>query len=156
MALPRKGHCKQGIGPEGAFSKELLMLTAECLHELRTAWLPNMTDVGLGRLIELLERGSPMLIHGCFAKSVPMGCLATHLAWNHPRTAHLTTDAGITWLHRVAGLNPATSHLIHEWDRRGPLDLTLRHDLLEVFHNEQKARSVVESKPRANLVPAGV
>ena len=132
------------------------MLTAECLHELRTAWLPNMTDVGLGRLIELLERGSPLLIHGCFAKSVPMGCLATHLAWNHPRTAHLTTDAGITWLHRVANLNPATSHVIHEWDRRGPRDLVLRNDLLALLRQEQIERSVPKSKPRSNPVPVGV
>jgi hypothetical protein len=132
------------------------MLTTECLHELRTAWLPNMTDAGLGRLIELLERGSPLLIHGCFAKSVPMGCLATHLAWNHPRTAHLTTDAGITWLHRVAGLNPATSHVIHEWDRRGPRDLTLRDDLLALLREEHAARSTPKSKPRANLLPVGV
>jgi hypothetical protein len=132
------------------------MLTPECLHELRTAWLPNMTDIGLGRLIELLERGSPLLIHGCFAKSVPMGCLATHLAWNHPRTAHLTTDAGISWLHRVAGLNPATSHVIHEWDRRGVRDLTLREDLLVVLREEQNVRLVPKSKPQANVLPVGV
>jgi hypothetical protein len=132
------------------------MLTPECLHEFRNAWLPNMTDAGLSRLIELLERGSPMLIHGCFTKSVPMGCLATHLAWNHPRTAHLTTDAGISWLHRVAGLNPATSHVIHEWDRRGPRDLTLRDDLLAALRAEQQARSVPAPEPIADLVPARV
>ncbi len=130
------------------------MLSAECLNEFRTAWLPNMTDAGLARLVELLERGSPLLIHGCFAKSVPMGCLATHLAWNHPRTAHLTMDAGITWLHRVAGLNPATSHVIHEWDRRGPRDLELRNDLLAALHEEQQTRvSCRQTKPRANPVP---
>jgi hypothetical protein len=132
------------------------MLTTECLLELRTAWLPNMTDAGLNRLVELLERGSPLLIHGCFAKALPMGCLATHLAWNHPRTAHLTTDAGITWLHRVAGLNPATSHVIHEWDRRGPRDLALRNDLLAVLRDEQAARRAPAPRPRANPVPVGV
>ena len=41
-----------------------------------------------------------------------MGCLATHAAWHHPETAHLTQDAGINWLHCVAHLNPATSHVI--------------------------------------------
>jgi hypothetical protein len=132
------------------------MLSAECLHELRTAWLPNMTDTGLARLVDLLERASPLLIHGCFAKAVPMGCLATHLAWNHPRTAHLTTDAGINWLHRVACLNPATSLVIHEWDRRGPRDLELRADLLAVFRAEQLARAKPTPKPRANPVPVGV
>jgi hypothetical protein len=97
-----------------------------------------------------------MLIHGCFAKSVPMGCLATHLAWNHPRTAHLTTDAGITWLHRVAGLNPATSLVIHEWDRRGPRDLVLREDLLAVLREEQLARSATEPMAQANRLPVCV
>src|SRR5581483_5933409 len=95
------------------------MLSQECLLELRSSWLPNMSDAGLDRLIDLLEKGSPLLIHGCFTKSVPMGCLATHVAWNHPRTAHLTIDAGINWLHRVAKLNPATSYVIREWDSRG-------------------------------------
>jgi hypothetical protein len=128
------------------------MLTTECMQELRTAWLPNMTDPGLSRLIELLERGSPLLIHGCFTKAVPMGCLATHLAWNHPRTAHLTTDAGITWLHRVAGLNPATSHVIHEWDRRGPRDLGLRDDLLAMLREEQARRAAPSPAPEHELV----
>jgi len=117
------------------------MLTPECVQELRSAWLPNMTDTGLDRLIELLEKGSPLLIHGCFSRSVPMGCLATHVAWNHPRTAHLTVEAGISWLHRVAGLNPATSHVIREWDRRGAHDFEMRMDLLAALRDEQRARA---------------
>jgi hypothetical protein len=116
------------------------MLSQECLHELRSSWLPNMSDTGLDRVIELLEKSSPLLIHGCFTRSVPMGCLATHVAWNHPRTAHLTLDAGITWLHHVAGLNPATSFVIREWDRRGARDWTIRADLLEVFRADRAAR----------------
>jgi hypothetical protein len=59
-------------------SKEFVMLSAECARELRTAWMPNLTDPGLDRLIELLEKGSPFLIHGCFTKTAPMGCLASH------------------------------------------------------------------------------
>ncbi|MGL4551685.1 MAG: hypothetical protein ACRC33_10890, partial [Gemmataceae bacterium] len=77
------------------------MLSPECKHELRSAWLPNLTDCALSRLIELLEKASPLLISGCFTRAVPMGCLASHAAWLHPRTEHLTIDAGITWLHRV-------------------------------------------------------
>src|SRR4051812_46159170 len=99
------------------------MLSSECLTELRSAWLPNLTDAGLNRIIELLETGSPLLVHGCFTKAIPMGCLATHAAWHHPRTAHLTQEAGITWLHHVACLNPATSQVLREWDRRGTHDL---------------------------------
>jgi hypothetical protein len=117
------------------------MLSPQCLTELRSAWLPNITDAGLQRLIELLEKGSALLIHGCFTRVVPMGCLATHIAWNHPRTAHLNVDAGIGWLHEVAGLNPATSHVLREWDRRGVRDLDLRADLLDLFRAERRARS---------------
>ena len=117
------------------------MLTPECRTELRTAWLPHMTDRGLNRLIELLEKGSPLLLHGCFTRVVPMGCLATHLAWNHPRTCHLTVDAGITWLHRVAGLNPATSHVLRAWDERDTNDLELRADLLRELRVESENRT---------------
>jgi hypothetical protein len=117
------------------------MLSRECLDELRTSWLPNLTDTGLDRLIDMLEKSSPLLIHGCFTRSVPMGCLATHAAWNHPQTAHLTLEAGITWLHNIAGLNPATSRVIREWDRRGASDYTLRTELLDVLRAERVSRS---------------
>jgi hypothetical protein len=127
------------------------MLSPECLGELRSAWLPNTTETGLSRLIDLLESGSPLLIHGCFTRAVPMGCLATHIAWHHPRTAHLTGEAGITWLHRVAGLNPATSYVLREWDRRGVHDLDLRGELLAVLREEQRARA---PRPAPNRIPA--
>jgi hypothetical protein len=119
------------------------MLTTECRGELRAAWLPNITDAGLERLIGLLETGSPLLVHGCFTRAVPMGCLATHVAWNHPETSHLTLDAGITWLHRVAGLNPATSEVLRAWDLQGIHDLDLRADLLHELRAERDHR-----KPR--------
>jgi len=130
------------------------MLPPECLGELRSAWLPNITDAGLDRLIDLLEKGSPLLIHGCFTRAVPMGCLATQVAWNHPQTAHLTLDAGITWLHRVAGLNPATSQVLREWDRRGVRDLDLRADLLTLFRAERQSRA--EPAPVRRDVPVRV
>jgi hypothetical protein len=129
------------------------MLSPECLGELRSAWLPNMTDAGLDRLTELLEKGSPLLIHGCFTRAVPMGCLATHVAWHHPRTAHQTSDAGITWLYHVAGLNPATSHVLREWDRRGTRDLELRAALLAVLKAERAARQARRPVPVNRLVP---
>ena len=128
------------------------MLSPECVHELRTSWLPNMTDAGLDRLIDLMEKGSPMLVHGCFTKTVPMGCLASHVAWNHPSTAHLTADAGINWLHRVAGLNPATSYVIREWDGRGGERCTpwqyweLRADFLAELKEHRRSRQQ-ETKP---------
>ena len=132
------------------------MLSPECLAELRSAWLPNVTDAGLDRLIDLLEKASPLLIHGCFTRAVPMGCLATHVAWNHPRTAHLTVDAGITWLHQVAGLNPATSYVLRAWDRQGVRDLGLRNDLLALFVAERQARQQ-QGQPASRLaVPAAV
>ena len=116
------------------------MLSPECLGELRSSWLPHITDAGLNRLVELLEKSSPLLIHGCFTRAMPMGCLATHVAWHHPRTQHLTLDAGITWLHHIAGLNPATSQVLREWDRRGIHDLELRAELLAVLQEERRAR----------------
>jgi hypothetical protein len=131
------------------------MLSPECLGELRAAWLPNITDAGLERLTDLLEKGSPLLIHGCFTRAVPMGCLATHVAWHHPRTAHLTSDAGITWLYHVAGLNPATSHVLREWDRRGTRDLELRAALLAVLKAEREARQA-RPVPTNRLAPVEV
>lgn len=116
------------------------MLSAECLHELRSSWLPNITDLGLDRLIELLGQGSPYLIHGSFTRVPPMGCLATQAAWHHPKTAHLTLDAGICWLNQVAGLNPATSAVLREWDRCGAFDFAFRQDLLAVLEETRAAR----------------
>lgn len=117
------------------------MLSTECLRELRSDWLPNIHDAGLDRLIDLLEKGSPLLIHGSFGRAVPMGCLATHIAWHHPRTATLTQEAGIAWLHHVAGLNPATSLVIREWDRRGAHDWDMRMELLAALREERQARA---------------
>src|SRR3954453_21350385 len=131
------------------------MLSPECLGELRSAWLPNMTDNGLERLINLLDKGSPLLVSGCFTRAVPMGCLASHLAWNHPTTAHLTIDAGIAWLHRVAGLNPATSHVLREWHPRGVRDLGLRTDLLAVLGKELADRHTDNTRPGQKVL-AGV
>lgn len=117
------------------------MLSPESLVELRAAWLPHITDAGLRRLIEMLERNSPLLISGSFTRAIPMGCLASHIAWNHPSTCRLSVDAGITWLHQEAGLNPATSRLLQEWDQRGANDLDLRLSLIEEFRAEESRRS---------------
>lgn len=116
------------------------MLSLECTRELKSSWLPNITDVGLDRLIDLLEKGSPFLIHGSFTRAVPMGCLATHVAWNHPQTCQMTLDAGICWLNHVAGLNPATSHVIREWDRCAEFDYEMRCELLTTFKHERESR----------------
>ena len=40
------------------------MLSRESVCELRALWLPNITDSGLDRLIDLLEKGSPLLVEG--------------------------------------------------------------------------------------------
>jgi hypothetical protein len=117
------------------------MLSAELVHELRTCWLPNVSDDGLERVIELLEKGSPLLLSGRFTAALPRGCLATHIAWHHPAVGHRTLDAGVLWLTRIAGLNPATSHVIREWDRRCPQEWGFRNDLLAMFREEQSARS---------------
>ncbi len=124
------------------------MLSQESVRELKSSWLPHISDAGLDRLMELLEQNSPLLIHGCFTRAVPMGCLATHAGWHHPETAHLTLDAGITWLHHVAGLNPATSHVIREWDACGNLDFEIRAELIQHFTRERSRRRKRAAKRR--------
>ena len=109
--------------------------------EFRTGWLPHVTDEGLARLTDLLEKASPLLIHGAFTRAVPMGCLATHVAWNHPATRHLQQDAGVMWLCRVAKLNPATSAVILAWDRGGTADYELRTGLLAACREETARRT---------------
>jgi hypothetical protein len=126
------------------------MLSVEVVQELRESWLPNISEGGLARIIDLLEKGSPLLLGGRFTDSLLRGCLATHIAWHHPAVCHRNLDAGILWLSRIAGLNPATSYVIREWDRRGPQDWAFRCDLLEVLkegrtaqHPNKKAREAV-------------
>jgi hypothetical protein len=128
------------------------MLSQECLNELKTSWLPNVTDVGLERIIDLLDKGSPLLIHGSFTRAVPMGCLATQIAWNHPRTSKMTLDAGICWLNHVAGLNPATSHVIREWDRCAEYDFDNRCELLAIFRKERETRRQLQTPASHNRI----
>jgi len=130
------------------------MLSPQCLGELKSTWLPHTTDAGLVRLIDLLENGSPLLIHGSFSRAVPMGCLATHIAWNHPRTAHLTNDAGVTWLNRVARINPALSYVIRDWDQGCAQDWELRGELLAIFRAECEARRQPKQEPVEEAVLA--
>jgi hypothetical protein len=130
------------------------MLPPEFVHELRTAWLPNVSDAGLERVIELLDKGSPLLLSGRFTQAAAMGCLATHIGWHNTEVGHRTDDAGILWLTRVAHLNPATSCVIREWDRRGPQDWALRAELLALLREEQgrRAQSSSVAHPAAAAV----
>ncbi|HEY2787395.1 MAG TPA: hypothetical protein VGJ05_20735 [Fimbriiglobus sp.] len=123
------------------------------LSEFRTRWLPHASDTGLTRLVELLQHASPFLVHGAFERCAPTGCLATHLAWHHPVTADLTEDAGVTWLSRVAGLNPATSCVVQEWDRSGIHDWSLRSELLRLCREEVDRRA---DEPIEDDLPAVV
>jgi hypothetical protein len=116
------------------------MMMEELIQELRQDWFPNVSDAGLDRVIELLDSASPFLIHGSFTGILPMGCLATHIAWHHPLTCDWTTDAGIMWLSRVAKLNPATSRVIRAWDQSSSVDWELRDALLREFRAERDRR----------------
>ena len=131
------------------------MLSTESIRELENYWLPNITDQGLDRLIELLEKGSPFLIHGCFTRAVPMGCLASHVAWHHPVTAHLTQDAGISWLYRVAGLNPATSAVIRDWDGHASQGWVIRSEILSYLKKEQRRRQGLPEESQQTLDTIG-
>lgn len=121
------------------------MPPTDAVAEFRRDWLPHTTDAGLDRITNLLEKASPLLIHGAFTRAVPMGCLATQIAWNHPETAGYEHEAGVTWLCRVARLNPATSALILAWDRAGVGDFELRQGLLAACRAEQERREGVEA-----------
>jgi hypothetical protein len=132
------------------------MSISEPVAEFRSVWLPHVTDDGLNRLVELLEKASPLLIHGAFTRAVPMGCLATHIAWNHPQTCRYQHEAGVMWLSKVAGLNPATSAVILAWDRHGAGDFALRTAFLEECQKEatrrsESARSCNEQREAATL-----
>ena len=116
------------------------MMISPCIQELKDEWLQHVTDSGLDRVIDLLEKGSSLLVHGTFTRAVPMGCLATHIAWHHPQTSEWTMEAGVMWLSRVAGLNPATSEVIRAWDANGIHDWKLRCDLLGAFKDEREHR----------------
>lgn len=132
------------------------MASASFLDEFRDAWLPHVSDAGLNRIIELLATTSPLLIHGAFSRCLPMGCLATHIAWHHPRTQKLQSEAGIVWLTRIARLNPATSRVILAWDRRGAHDWDLRTTLLAECRTEVDRRqsSCTADREESELVPA--
>ncbi len=117
------------------------MLSVQSLREFETQWLPHVTEPGLNRLVALLESGSPLLIHGAFTKACAMGCLATHIAWHHPATKNSHDEAGVLWLTRVAGLNPATSLVLLDWDRLGAGDWHLRSRLLDACRHELAERN---------------
>ncbi|MEZ6140094.1 MAG: hypothetical protein R3B84_05935 [Zavarzinella sp.] len=119
----------------------------EPLQEFRNQWIPHITDSGLQRLLDLLENRSPFLIHGSFTKVLPMGCLATHIAWHHPHTTHLMHEAGICWLTRIAHLNPATSLLVTTWDEIGQTDAILCSGLIKAILAEIARRKALQFSP---------
>lgn len=128
------------------------MPESDPITEFKAAWLPHISDDGLDRLIDLLSKASPLLIHGAFTRAMPMGCLASHIGWNHEQTCRLQHEAGVMWLSRVAGLNPATSAVILAWDRRGIGDFELRTGLLAACAEEKLRRASVPA-PAPEPVP---
>jgi hypothetical protein len=59
-------------------------------------------------------------------------------------------------LHHVAGLNPATSTVLREWDGRGANDLDLRAELLSLFRTERQARRTPAAAAPRESAPVGV
>ena len=128
------------------------MASTNAVTEFRAAWLPHVTDDGLRRLVDLLGKGNPLLIHGAFTRSMPMGCLASHIGWNHPRTCRLQHEAGVMWLSKIAGLNPATSAVILAWDRVGNADFELAPIFMKpVWKNKRVVRSTHPNLPFADV-----
>ena len=101
------------------------MLSQGAVDEFRQQWLPNVTDSGLDHLRRLLDQHSPLLVRRNWISDFPPnsevsdfseGCLATHIAWFHPATAEMHTQAGYQWLNDVVGIKLETSHVLREWD----------------------------------------
>lgn len=116
------------------------MCESDPIAEFQASWLPNISDAGLERLISLLDKASPLLVHGAFTRAMPQGCLASHIAWNHATTQNLDIEAGVVWLSKVAALNPATSSVIQAWDRDGTANFALRTALLSACLEEKNHR----------------
>lgn len=116
-------------------------LTDAFLRELDQNWFPGTSQSALDHLIHLLETASPLLVHGCFTRVPPQGCLATQIAWHHEKTSHLGQDSGIIWLDQIAKLNPISSVVLSTWDMLGSRDVALRHALLEQFRLERRRRT---------------
>ena len=112
------------------------MTFPDCVSEFQQAWLPNITLAGLHRLAKLLDEQSPLLVHGTFTRAIPQGCVASHIAWNHPATQLYNEEAGVLWLTRIAKLNPATSKLILAWDDDGLQHRELSDNLLSLCRAE--------------------
>ena len=124
------------------------MCSSEWSREFGASWLPHLTDGGLSRLTELLADASPLLIHGTFTGVVPQGCPATHAGWHHPRTRHLTEDAGVVWLTRVANLNPATSAVVLAWDDQPARRWEVRAGMLGLCRAEGERRCAPAGEAR--------
>lgn len=116
-------------------------LTESFTRELEHHWFPGTPNSALDHLLRLLETASPLLVHGCFTRVPPQGCIATQIAWHHEKTARLGQDAGIIWLDQIAKLNPISSVVLSTWDMLGSQDVGLRHALMEQFRTERRRRS---------------
>ena len=120
-------------------------LTDDAVREFRTHWLPKLTDPALERLITLLERDDPRLIRSRWTGASVMGCLATQAAWNDARTEDFGDRAGPAWLHHVAGIVPAHSKVVRDWDQsiEHPFDAwQVRGQLLAMLREEHGSRRV--------------
>ena len=132
------------------------MVSQDCLREWQDQWLPHVTDSGLTRLAELLEKASPLLIRGSFQRASVMGCLATQAAWHHPKTQCRRHDAGVAWLGSVVGLCSSRSHVIREWDLSVGNSLNhfeLRQALLQALRQEQARRQTRKPNRIQELAP---
>ena len=123
------------------------MLNHECVRELEQSWLPNITDSGLERIIDLLRKDSPLLIHGCFTKAVPMG-----VAWRRTLpgiilSRNIARSMPAFIVSTTSHLNPATSLIIREWDARGRNNWDL-HGFDRSFDRELRQRKMEASSDR--------
>ena len=127
---------------------------ASAIQEFRDRWLPNATDEGLNELLELLDNESPMLMRRHWTTKTndvsdfAIGCLATHVAWHHPKTEHLHAAAGFEWLRQVVGLDTRAepSYVINAWDRGEPMAPVLVELIKEELQRRADRRPATTGK----------
>ena len=109
------------------------LLSRSAKHEFRTAWLPHISDLALGRLAVSLETHDPRLLHDDFGHSDGGGCLEVQCMMYHPGRLELERqypmftemDRGYYqvlayhWMVEIVGIDPSKSVFLAEWEASG-------------------------------------
>jgi len=127
------------------------MLPQDCLANLNHAGCRTSPMPGSIASSNCWKKEVRFLIHGSFSRAMPIGCLATHIAWHHPATEQTT-------LSRRAMAQPrgrAQSGQLTGHSRMGSgqeCNWEVRQDLLGVFKEHREVRRQNKSEPRSRVL----